>query len=77
MSIADGKPPGASSRSARPRAVITPGQPHEPMRRKVAYIRNPDMVAGPMVVDAEGHESQHGYVKVDVPTRVYPTPGVL
>jgi hypothetical protein len=43
----------------------------------MSYIRNANMVASPMVVDAERNESQHGDVKINVPTRVYPTPGVL
>ena len=37
----------------------------------MSYICNADMVACPMIVNAERDKSQHCNVIVDVPTRVY------
>lgn len=66
----------------RPQSVILHRQSDELARRqmsgRVLYIRDADMAASPMVVDAGRHEAQHSSVEADsdVPTGVHPTPGV-
>ena len=53
---------GATPQSNEPRENANEGE-------DVVYS---DMVANPMVVNAERHKAQHGDIGADVPTRVYP-----
>jgi hypothetical protein len=51
--------------------MSTPRQCHESGRRKVSYIRDADIVARPMTVNAGRRESQHGDFEADVVSRKY------